>query len=377
MTIRELFLDVMYRIILKDKRIYYYLKLKKNLNLDRESVVKYRDKNLRALIMHAYNNTSYYKDLFDELNINPRSIKNKNDLKSLPELTKSIIINNIDRIKSNDNYGKELKKYTSGGSTGFQAVIYKSKFYQQMESAAWLRNNSIVGWNPNYKSAWIWGSPIENAKMRKSVLARIGMIINRRLIFNAYNYSLSDFEKWYLRIKKYEPKVIFGYSSILAEFSHFIIEQNLILPSVGLVVSTTEKLTKRNIISEAFNCPVYDQYGCREVLSVAIETKNNNMIQTDDICILNNNINNEILMTPLYSYGFPLINYKVGDIGEIDERNIDASLPFPNMNLKIGRITENFINNKGENISSSALSVYFSTFDLRIDQHQIVQKGFF
>ena len=121
--------------------------------------------------MHAYNNTSYYKDLFDELNINPRSIKNKNDLKSLPELTKSIIINNIDRIKSNDNYGKELKKYTSGGSTGFQAVIYKSKFYQQMESAAWLRNNSIVGWNPNYKSAWIWGSPIENAKMRKSVFS--------------------------------------------------------------------------------------------------------------------------------------------------------------------------------------------------------------
>jgi len=44
--------------------------------------------------------------------------------------------------------------------------------------------------------------------------------------------------------------------------------------------------------------------------------------------------------------------------------------------LLIGRITDNFINNKNRKIATSALSTYLSTLNLEIKEHQIIQNNY-
>jgi phenylacetate-CoA ligase len=373
----EFLLNLSYRLFLNDNRFKYYKTLLNNLKLTRVEIINSQNENIQKLIIHAYNSTVYYKELFDSNKLNPYDIKTNNDLLLIPPLTKEIIANNIEKLKSNDKYGIKLTKVTSGGSTGVQAVIYKSHFFEEVSRGAWLRNNAMIGWMPGDKSVWIWGSPIEHIAQKKSIKVKLGIFLNRRIILNAYKYSTSDFPQWYKTILKFKPKVVFGYSSIILEFAQFLISNNLLLPTVKLVVSTTEKLNNREIIEKAFQCNVHDQYGCREIITIAIESRKDEMLLTDDIVLLNTNESNEILLTALHSFGFPLINYRVGDTGNIVGKPHSANeFPFPVFNLKIGRITDNFINHQNIKVSSSAFSTYLSTLNLNIKEHQFIQNDY-
>jgi len=360
--------------IIHDHRYMYYDMLKKNLLKNREEIVIEQQCLLQNLIKYAYEHSIYYKEIMDFNGISPLDIKTSEDLKIFPVLTKKGIRENLDKIKSIDSFSEGMIRVTSGGSSGNQAIIYKSKYFEQISRASWLRNNLIVGWYPSDKSVWFWGSPIEHAKIKNSILPKIGMIVNSRLVFNTYDYSPNDFNIWVKKILKYKPKVIYGYSSVIYEFSKYLNKHSIQLSSVSKVVSTTEQLTNRDYIKNAFGCDVYDQYGCREVLAIGIESQEDRLHITDDVVILNINNNNEFLVTALYSYGFPLINYKLGDKGSYNYIENLPDIPFPILDLKIGRITDNFLRVDGRYISSSALATYISSYDLGIKEYQINQE---
>ncbi len=377
MIIFEILQNIAYRLNGNDKRYTYYRKLLKNIYCNREQIESIQNVAIVNLIEHAYSQSPYYKELFDKNAIDPKSIKTASDLSKLPELTKRLVKQNVELLKTNDAYGSKLKRITSGGSTGFQAEVYISPYYEQISRAASLRNNTMCGWFPFDKAVWLWGSPIEHLQIQKGYKARIGSLINRRLLLNTYKYDSREFPVWFDKICKYGPKVIYGYASTLLEFSKFLLENKLYAPSIKVVVSTTEKLQERETIASAFRCHVVDQYGCREVLAVGIEEKPGEMLITDDVVVVSVNKQSEILLTALYSYGFPLINYKVGDTAEIvSEQGAISNEPFRKMHLKIGRITDNFLTYEGKTVSSSAFSVYLSTLRLEIQQHQIVQRDY-
>jgi len=141
-------------------------------------------------------------------------------------------------------------------------------------------------------------------------------------------------------------------------------------------VSTTETLTERETIENAFNCRVFDQYGSREILAIGIESKNGTMMIADDVVVLDMLDSGEFSITALHSYGFPLINYVIGDIGEVLQSDINDYLPFSSLKIKIGRTTENFLTAENRVVASSSLSVYISTFKLPIIEQQIIQNNY-
>jgi phenylacetate-CoA ligase len=96
----------------------------------------------------------------------------------------------------------------------------------------------------------------------------------------------------------------------------------------------------------------------------------------DDFVALHINANDEIIITALHSYGFPLINYKLGDCGKTEEvEEMAATEPFSALRLTIGRSTDNFITHEGRKVASSALGVYISTFQLSVNEQQIIQNS--
>ena len=378
MKIYEKIISLFYSIVKDDNRFKYYSKLRSNLNLSRNELVNKQNKDIQKLILHAYNHTEYYHELLDLYKISPNEIKTKEDLNKLPPLTKQLIKNNIEKLTSNDKFGKKLIKITSSGSTGEQGMIYRSRYFEDMSRASWLRNNSMIGWMPLDKVAWIWASPIQgkNSLIRK-ITIRFKMFLNRKIVLNSFNYSISDFSEWYQKISKFKPKILYGNSSIIVEFSKFLITNNLSLPSIKKVVCTTEQLKNREIIKEAFCCKVFDQYGSSEIVAIGIEIKENEMVFTDDVVVLNTNESNEFLLTPLFSYGFPLINYKLGDTGENTcLQNISEDYPFPIVNLMIGRTTDKFLTESNRKISTSSLGSYMAKFDLGIKEHKIIQNNY-
>ncbi|RXP61851.1 phenylacetate--CoA ligase family protein [Lutibacter sp. HS1-25] len=377
MKIYESLISTFYSLVKGDNRYKFYKKLRLNLKLSREELVVKQNESICKLINHAYYHTEYYRALMDFNNLKPEDIKTSADLMKLPVLTKQLVKNNISKLTSNDEYSKHLIKITSSGSTGEQGVIYRSRMSEDISRASWLRNNSMIGWMPLDKTAWIWASPLQNKTYKKGLLVRFKMFLNRKIILNSFNYSESDFPIWYENILRFKPKVLYGNSSIIGEFANFLIKTNLSLPTIKKVVCTTEQLRNRELIEKAFKCKVFDQYGSSEIVAIGIEINENEMLFTDDVVVLNINESQEFLFTPLFSFGFPLINYKLGDTGDsADIHDISKTYPFPIMNLKIGRTTDKFLTENNRKISTSSLGSYMAKFDLGIKEHKVIQTNY-
>lgn len=360
-----------------DKRYKYYDLLVKNMALTSKQMVVLQNGLIKKLIEHAYEQTVFYRNAMDNLGLTPDDIKTREDLVKMPVLTKRDILANSEKLKSNDSYGKKLIRVTSGGSTGKQVAIYKSPYFIQMSRAAALRNNLLANWRPCDKTIWIWGAPYENQQLKSSFAAKFCILINRRLLFNAYKYSKDQFPYWANKIRKYKPKVIYGYASILYDFAKYLIDNEIHLKSVHSVVSTTEQLRGRDVIERGFRCKVYDQYGSREVLAIGIENGDNVMCVADDVVAMTHTDSGEILLTALHSYGFPLINYAIGDSGRFCEVRVsDDSVPFSKFNLTIGRVTDNFLTKQGNEVSTSALGAFLSTLKFNILEHQLIQNDY-
>ncbi len=65
--------------------------------IQKRGIGKVQEKNLHALIKHAYETVPYYNRIFKESKISPDDIKNVEDLTKIPVLTKR----DISRIKMN------------------------------------------------------------------------------------------------------------------------------------------------------------------------------------------------------------------------------------------------------------------------------------
>jgi phenylacetate-CoA ligase len=372
MNYRKIALPLVYFMVGNLKFLYYH-NLMKNMKLSRDRIIELQNKKLKQLIDHAYYKVPYYKKYFDNNKLMPQDIKNASDLKKLPIMTKQIMKEHINALKATDC--KKLLQVTSGGSTGETSIIYKTKYFRELSHAAVMRNLALTGWLPYHKSAWIWGAPYEGHVFENPFMRFADIYLNGRLLLNAFNYSSKIFPLWSEKINKFYPRILYGYSSILSEFADWCLTNTITFPSVKTVVSTSEKLTDRATIEKAFNCKVYDQYGSREILSIATECKNGNLHVSDDTVIVEQINENHLLLTALDSFNYPIIRYKIGDTGKKLYDACPCGLNFSILDLDIARITDNFIRPNGTKVSASAIATMISKLCLNFVMFQIVQKG--
>jgi len=169
---------------------------------------------------------------------------------------------------------------------------------------------------------------------------------------------------------------------MIAEFSRYIANNNIHIPGIKGIFSHGEVLKERELISQAFNAPVYNQYGSSEVPCIAHECPKGNMhMNFDEILIEFADINNssdlkKIIITPLYLYGMPLLRYDLNDIGSSIFKKCDCGLPYPVMELKIGRVSDNFILPDGKMVSGITFGWYFANATQEIKKYQIIQNDY-
>src|SRR5688500_20342687 len=86
-----------------------------NRHASAESIAKFQDGRLRAIVRHAYDHVRYYRRLFDDAGINPGAIRSRADLHLIPITTKKALQSlSIDEIVSDDR-SEERRVGTEGG----------------------------------------------------------------------------------------------------------------------------------------------------------------------------------------------------------------------------------------------------------------------
>ncbi len=372
---------IIYHLAFDKTLSYYYSFFIKNLSMNRPQMEHLQNALVNRLVNHAYSCSPFYRSVMDNSGLTPEDIKCKDDLRKLPILTKSIMREHLGTIKTSGRFGKRLVKDTSSGSTGNQAILYKSPYYRYMSNAALLRCFYMTGWDRYDKSVWLWNNIYEEKKLHEKIAAKTGTIINRIMVIDTVTRQENSFYRYAKKIDRFAPGVIFGNARIILEFAKFMLDNSILFPSIRLVVTSVEQLDGRHLIAKAFNSPVFDLYSSRECYGIAVEIQQGIFATADDHVAINIYENNKVILTALHSYGFPLINYQIGDKAESLDTSqtlapIISSLPFNTISLKIGRISEDFITKDGTRICASALMTNIASLELNAAEQQIVQTGY-
>ena len=124
------------------------VRIRKQLELSqwssREQLAEAQAARLRKLIRHAYENVSYYRRMCDERQIRPEDLRTPAELACLPLLTKALIRDNCEALKSRS--AGPLTKFNTGGSTGEPLVFYIGRERVSHDVAAkWRATRSAAG----------------------------------------------------------------------------------------------------------------------------------------------------------------------------------------------------------------------------------------
>jgi phenylacetate-CoA ligase len=338
---------------------------------------------LKELITYVYKNVPYYRRLFNSKMIEPDSIKNPEDLKRLPFLTKDIIREKIEILRSQK--AKNLKKSNTGGSTGAPLIFYLGKGRISADVAAKIRATRWWGVDIGDKEIVIWGSPIELSK--QDILREIRDRLFRTRLLSAFDMGEERMEKYLSIIRRFRPKHVFGYPSSIYLLSTYAKKKNIRLDDLGtkVVFCTAEMLYdyQRELISEVFNAPVANGYGGRDAGFIAHECPYGGMhITAESIIVeiidhkgnpLPPDNRGEIVITHLYSHDFPFIRYKTGDIGVLSEERCLCGRSLPLLKTIDGRNTDFIITPEGKIMHGLSL-IYILREIPGIKEFRIIQE---
>ena len=364
--------------VMHTKVIHYFKKINKMQKWENSNILEWQNKKIQHLIEHAYNNTVYYKKLFDKNNIDYKAINSRNDLYKIPILTKEII-----RKHDNDLVPKNVKNIyynqnSTGGSSG-DPLIYL------LDNNSWSFNTASIIYNwekTSYKYGEKFitlGSSSLFVNEKKSIKHLIYYMLKNSLGLNGINMSDNVCQRYVSIIKKKRIKYLYGYASSIFVLANYIINNSIKL-DIKVCFPTSEILTnvfKERIIN-AFDCEVVDFYGAFDGGITAFEQKKGsffvgynsivNQVERDKNGI------GPILITDLFNYAMPFINYQLGDEVQINSnKGTDIQYNGQIINKILGRISDIIELENGTVITGPGFTILFK--DMPVEYYRIEKIG--
>jgi phenylacetate-CoA ligase len=136
------------------------------------------------------------------------------DIKKIPCISKSDLLNNANQIQNIKGYRKLFLSETSG-STGQPLIFYRNSEWDSGTRAAQLRGYSWYDVNPWELNGYFWGYSFDSKK--KMVTKLQDVLLNR---FRLFSYDKEDVKEFANKLIK--ATYLEGYSSMIYEVAKVI-----------------------------------------------------------------------------------------------------------------------------------------------------------
>ena len=278
---------------------------------------------LRKLIRKAYRNP-FYRKRFDKAGIKPKDIKTREDLKKLPSLSKAEYREWMQNELNNPQVRFFHLTHTSG-STGIPATnIFPPREYAThyiMDMFCWIKG----GYNP-FLGKTMTCAPGDINVGTHLFVQKLG-ILRRKCFCMKW-----DREKIINEINNYKPDFLLGYSAELVYIAQYALENNIPVHKPRYYCAGGEHVIgePEQILKTVFGDGMINYYGCTEMADFASRLPNADGYEVNECWIALNVITDKgikssgegrILATPLYRTHYPLINYEIGDIVVLTQKD--------------------------------------------------------
>lgn len=354
-----------------------YREIKKLRQYTPEDINKWQYTRLIKLIEHAYNHTKYYNNLFKKHRILPAGIRSLDDLQYIPILTKTDVRKYFDDLIPDNIETIPHKKSATGGSTGDPMEYWLDHRSWSMSNAINIINWEKVGYN--YGDQYIaLGSTSLFVNKSTSLKHQIFYRLKNKIGVNGINMSDEVCSGHIALIRKKKIRFIYGYASAIYLLAKYAKAHNLKL-NIQACFPTSEVLTDqfRKTIQQAFECDIIDSYGANDGSINAFSHKNG-FFEVGYNCLVrvenpNQNGQGSALLTDLFNYAMPLINYKLGDEIQVDTtKNKDYPYNGQIINNVMGRTSDIIQLENGRTLTGPGFTILFK--DLPVE-HYCIEKN--
>ena len=349
-----------------------------------EQLKAHQWRELKKLLAHAFENTTFYPELWAKVGIHTiDDIQCMADFEKLPLVTKDDITQHYQGLIAK-NYANNIKKAT-GGSTGQPFRFELNTDSNTRREAIMWRGYGWLGAGLGKKTLYLWGADIGQATKLKTLKNNLYHAFYNRKMLNSFAMNTSNMQVYVADINSYRPKALVSYVNPLYELAKYIIAKKLSVFSPDTILTGAEPLHdfQRDVIEKAFNCNVYNTFGCREFMLMSAECQayKNLHINIDHLVVETITDNGRVItdesgdlvVTDLYNYGMPLIRYLNGDRATLINSPCGCNNPLPIMKSIDGRKLDIIKTPSGKKIPGELFPHLFKEFE-KITRFQVKQS---
>ena len=275
---------------------------------------------------------------------------------------------------------------TSGSTGKYMEIYWKKEDYNKSMLPLWYYRKKYYGISPEDRLCYFY--TIHNLGGETESFRR-----NSQLGFSKTNLTMEKLRDIYHEMERFQPDWMLlqpGMAMLLCRCMDLYGLKKI--ESVKYIEFSGEILTEevRKITREHFNCKTANQYGANEFNSIAYECPCGNLhVMTDNVHVevLNEDGRSvteeegEVYVTSLTNSVMPLIRYRIGDRGRMEQGDgkCPCGNPGPVFRLASGRANDWIIWEDGEKITPNVLVRAFDCVNYRMDgvikQFQAVQEN--
>ena len=351
----------------------------------RAEVKAFQDAHLRRLVLHAYENVPYYRELFDRNRLHPRHIRGTADLDLIPISSKQAMRERpahqlLDRTV---DQGRLLTVCTSG-STGEPFTIRRTWLEQAFNVLYWQRCQRSFGLRLHER--------IMNVGRGRSADPKDTKLVGRLMRAAGIHPTLSidgivqPPEEVVRRLETFRPHLLGALPSILCLTADYLLAQGRqdIRPRILAVGGEVLTPLMRRRLTQAFGVEPVQTYASHEFPFMGWECGVSGELHTcDDGVILEvmrdgrpaaAGEEGEVVVTNLHAYAMPFIRYRLADLVTRGSDQCACGQPFSTIRAIQGRMNDYFSLPDGRRVHPyRILERLLPEGDVWIRQYQLLQ----
>jgi phenylacetate-CoA ligase len=302
---------------------------------------------LRTIVRKAYEETVYYRELFDQSKFDPFADFDFDDFSRVPVLTREDIRTAGEKLIVKSIPAEQLRRDSTGGSTGVPTHIWLGPNERGWRDSGMETFFRILGVPEGSRTALLWGHHLD-PKAANTLRERYQAFVSNVRWFDSLRLSRETLDRYHDELERFRPAGIIAYASALGNLAEYLLAKNY-KPNypTRCIVTGGEKLWSRHrrLIEEAFGRTVHERYGSRDAGCLGVQL---NPAATLDYTIDWANTlvepqllqqESPILVTKLQADGMPMIRYCIGDIGHFPGDSKPGNPTFV-LNDVMGRVVD-------------------------------------